>query len=262
MSSFLKFDDQHAYQAEIQYQSPEMIWQREEVRALLALQTGDRVLDIGCGPGILAGEMADEVGLSGGIWGIDISETMLGLAEKRRAAKNTIALQLGRAEELPFADHTFDAAVAVQVYEYVTDIDRALEELFRVLKPGGCAVILDTDWDSLVWNVGDRSRIRKILDLWDEHLADPRLPERLTYLLRETGFEEASLKILPFLNRDCHEGTYSYWLIGFIRSFLEGRSDIDSEEVGAWVEELQALDRENRYFFSLNRYIFKARKPI
>lgn len=137
MSSFLKFDDQHAYQAEIQYQSPEMIWQREEVRALLALQTGDRVLDIGCGPGILAGEMADEVGLSGGIWGIDISETMLGLAEKRRAAKNMIALQLGRAEELPFADHTFDAAVAVQVYEYVTDIDRALEELFRVLKPGG-----------------------------------------------------------------------------------------------------------------------------
>jgi SAM-dependent methyltransferase len=141
-------------------------------------------------------------------------------------------------------------------------IDRALEELFRVLKPGGRAVILDTDWDSLVWNVGDRSRIRKILDLWDEHLADPRLPERLTYLLRETGFEEASLKILPFLNRDCHEGTYSYWLIGFIRSFLEGRSDIDSEEVRAWVEELQALDRENRYFFSLNRYIFKARKPI
>jgi ubiquinone/menaquinone biosynthesis C-methylase UbiE len=206
--------------------------------------------------------MADEVGLPGGIWGIDISETMLGLAEKRRAAKNTIALQLGRAEELPFADHTFDAAVAVQVYEYVTDIDRALEELFRVLKPGGRAVILDTDWDSLVWNVGDRSRIRKILDLWDEHLADPRLPERLTYLLRETGFEEASLKILPFLNRDCHEGTYSYWLIGFIRSFLEGRSDIDSEEVRAWVEELQALDRENRYFFSLNRYIFKARKPI
>jgi ubiquinone/menaquinone biosynthesis C-methylase UbiE len=228
----------------------------------LALQTGDRVLDIGCGPGILAGEMADEVGLSGGIWGIDISETMLGLAEKRRAAKNMIALQLGRAEELPFADHTFDAAVAVQVYEYVTDIDRALEELFRVLKPGGRAVILDTDWDSLVWNVGDRSRIRKILDLWDEHLADPRLPERLTYLLRETGFEEASLKILPFLNRDCHEGTYSYWLIGFIRSFLEGRSDIDSEEVRAWVEELQALDRENRYFFSLNRYIFQARKPI
>jgi ubiquinone/menaquinone biosynthesis C-methylase UbiE len=239
-----------------------MIWQREEIRALLALQTGDLVLDIGCGPGILAGEMADEVGLPGGIWGIDISETMLGLAEKRRAAKNTIALQLGRAEELPFADHTFDAAVAVQVYEYVTDIDRALEELFRVLKPGGRAVILDTDWDSLVWNVGDRSRIRKILDLWDEHLADPRLPERLTYLLRETGFEEASLKILPFLNRDCHEGTYSYWLIGFIRSFLEGRSDIDSEEVRAWVEELQALDRENRYFFSLNRYIFKARKPI
>lgn len=262
MSAFLKFDDQQAYQAEAQYHSPEIIQQREELRALLELQAGDRVLDIGCGPGILVSEMAEEVGSTGTIWGIDISETMLDLAQKRCSAKTTVTLKSGRAEALPFEDNTFDAAVAVQVYEYVPDIQQALNELFRVLKPGGRAVILDTDWDSLVWNVHDRARIRTILDQWDDHLADPRLPEKLTYLLKETGFENVSLKILTFLNQECHEKTYSYWLIGFIQSFLEQRSAIDINQLQAWVNELKTLNQANQYFFSLNRYIFKIRKPI
>src|SRR3981081_2280046 len=55
----------------------------------------------------------------------------------------------GDAVVLPFPDGSFDAAVSTQVYEYVADMPRALAELRRVLRPGGRAVVLDTDWDSL-----------------------------------------------------------------------------------------------------------------
>ena len=229
---------------------------------MLFRSPGESLLDIGCGPGILTYEMSEEVGPSGKINGLDISATMLDLATNRCATRDWVSLTPGRAEELPFPECSFDAVVAVQVYEYVEDIETALKEAFRVLKQGGRIVILDTDWDSLVWNVHDRARLRTILDLWDEHLADPRLPEKLPYLLSQANFAPVALeKVLTFINQECHEKTYSYWLIGFIRSFLEQRSLMDESQLKAWIEELYGLASENRYFFSLNRYIFHAQKP-
>ncbi|HKR48524.1 MAG TPA: methyltransferase domain-containing protein [Pseudonocardiaceae bacterium] len=261
MKDFLRFDGAHATQAEIQYHSPEMVQQREHLRALLALSPGQRVLDIGCGPGILAKEMAREVGPTGEVCGIDVSESMLALAEQRCGSEDRVTLRPGRAESIPFGNEEFDATIAVQVYEYVPDVERALAELFRVLRPGGRAVILDTDWDSLVWYTEDRARMRGILELWDGHLADPRLPERLGYLLSRAGFEEESLTTLTFLNRECHEGTYSFWLIGFVESFVGDQGGVSLEETRAWGAELRALAREQRYFFSLDRYVFTVRRP-
>jgi SAM-dependent methyltransferase len=261
MNAFLQFDGAHATQAEAQYHSPEMVRQRAHLRAQLALAPGHRVLDIGCGPGILAKEMASEVGPHGEIVGIDVSESMLALAGQRCGIEGGVRLRPGRAEAIPFGDQEFDAAIAVQVYEYVPDIERALAELFRVLRPGGRAVILDTDWDSLVWHTGNRARMRDILDRWDGHLADPRLPERLGYLLARAGFTEESLTTLTFLNRECHEGTYSFWLLGFVESFLRDRDDVDPADVQAWGAELRELAREQRYFFSLDRYVFTVTRP-
>ncbi|MEO7194181.1 MAG: methyltransferase domain-containing protein [Pseudonocardiaceae bacterium] len=261
MNDFLRFDGAHATQAEAQYHSPEMVRQRAHLRDLLALAPGERVLDIGCGPGILAKEMAADVGSTGEIFGIDISESMLALAGQRCSAEDWVTLRLGRAEEIPFGDEEFDAAIAIQVYEYVPDIERALVELFRVLRPGGRAVILDTDWDSLVWYTEDRARMRKILDFWDDHLADPRLPERLGPLLARAGFVQENLTTLTFLNQECHEGTYSFWLIGFVQSFLRDQGRISPAEAQAWAAELRALACDKRYFFSLDRYAFTALRP-
>ena len=56
----------------------------------------------------------------------------------------------------------------------------ALAEAWRVLRPGGRLLVLDTDWDSIVWRSGDHDRMRRVLAAWDRHLADPYLPRRLT----------------------------------------------------------------------------------
>ncbi|MGH8922930.1 MAG: methyltransferase domain-containing protein [Actinomycetes bacterium] len=261
MNAFLRFDGSHATQAQAQYHSPEMVRQRAHLRSLLALRPGQRVLDIGCGPGILTKEVAADVGPGGEVCGIDISESMLALAKHRCDDEDRVTLRPGRAEDIPFGDEEFDAAIAVQVYEYVPDVERALAELFRVLRPGGRAVILDTDWDSLVWYTENRSRMRDILELWDGHLADPRLPERLGPLLGRAGFEEHDLTTLTFLNRDCHEGTYSFWLIGFVESFIREQGVFSPEQAHSWAEELHARAGRQRYFFSLDRYAFTVSRP-
>lgn len=262
MTTLLRFDGERAGEADTEAHTPEMLDQRRHVRERLAVSPGDRVLDVGCGPGYLTSEIAALVGPDGEVAGIDISASMLALARRRCAgAGGRVTLREGRCEDVPFPDASFDAAVSVQVYEYVEDIERALAELYRVLRPGGRAVILDTDWDSLVWHSADRPRMRRILELWDDHVAHPRLPRRLGPLLREAGFREEGLTTLTFLNRECHEGAYSHWQIGFIEAFLAGHPRADPEETRAWSRELRELGAAGRYFFSLGRYVFTVVRP-
>src|SRR5262249_37954646 len=174
MSAMLQFDDEASRRSEATYMTPDVVEQRRAVRAALALGHGDRVLDIGSGAGLLAQEMAAEVGAVGSVEGIDPSDSMLALARRRRRPAGSAELRFlaGDACALPFADESFDAAVATQVYEYVQDVPGALGEAFRVLRPGGRLLVLDTDWGSIVWHSADAERTRRVLAAWDEHLVD------------------------------------------------------------------------------------------
>ena len=133
----------------------------------------------GSGPGFLVAEMASEVGSTGRVAGIDISEAMLAMARERcskLSAAARVDLELGDARKLPFPDESFDAAVSTQVYEYVSDVDAAIREVRRVLKPGGHFLVVDTDWDSIVWHGADPGLTTALLRAWSEHLVDPHLP--------------------------------------------------------------------------------------
>src|SRR6185312_12871170 len=164
------------------YATRDIVEQRRATLEALALRAGERVIDVGCGPGYLCAEMA-AAGAS--VVGVDPSPSMLALAEQRGSG---VELLQGDALSLPVEDGSFDAAVSTQVYEYVADIGGAFAEVRRVLRPGGRLLILDTDWDSIVWHSSDDARMERVLRAWDEHLAHPRLPRVLPSLLRDAGF--------------------------------------------------------------------------
>jgi arsenite methyltransferase len=241
----LEFDEATAKQIEATYQTPDMVEQRRATRASLALQPGEQVLDIGSGPGFLAAEMAGEVGTNGRVVGVDPSASMLAMGKRRGARVEWVE---GDALALPFADETFDAAVAIQVYEYIPDMPAALAEARRVLKPGGRLLILDTDWDSIVWHSNDRYRMQRVLERWNDHLADPYLPRRLPGLLRAAGFDLSDATIIPILNRG-EADDFSRRVLHTIADFVEDH---------AWADDLRSMGED--YFFSLNRYVFTARR--
>jgi ubiquinone/menaquinone biosynthesis C-methylase UbiE len=258
MSTMLEFDEETARQVEAVYSTSDVVEQRRAVRAALALRPGERVLDIGSGPGFLAAEMAQELGAEGRVDGVDTSESMLAVARRREPARGAAPAEfhLAGALALPFADSAFDAAVSTQVLEYVEDVPAALTEARRVLRPGGRLLALDTDWDSIVWHSGDPQRMRRVLEAWNEHLADPHLPRRLPRLLRDAGFGLTECAAIPILNRGYGRETYSAGLIEIVSSFVRGRLGLGDADAVAWAEDLVALGDD--YFFSVNRYLFIA----
>jgi demethylmenaquinone methyltransferase / 2-methoxy-6-polyprenyl-1,4-benzoquinol methylase len=113
---------------------------RARAADLAAVGPGDSALDVACGTGDLAIELARRVGPGGEVVGSDFSEEMLGRA---RAKAPELAWEWGNALELPYASDRFDAATVGFGARNFSDLDRGLSEMARVVKPGGRVVVLE-----------------------------------------------------------------------------------------------------------------------
>lgn len=254
------FDEEMSRKIEAVYLTPDVVAQRREVLQALQLVPGERVLDIGSGPGLLAHEMAIAVGPQGRVCGIDGSAAMVAMASKRCAAQPWTEFRIADATKLPYPDASFDVAVSTQVYEFVRDIPAALADLRRVLRPGGRALILDTDYGSLVIETENRQRMARVLKAWDDHFVHPYLPRALSSELRRAGFTLRHRAAIPMFNPEFEDNTYAKGMLETIARFVVGRQGISHEEAGAWFAEFAKLGAEGKFFFSLNRYLFVAEK--
>jgi malonyl-CoA O-methyltransferase len=109
----------------------------QHVRAVVeATRDAARVLDAGCGKGRFARVVKDENAVAT-VAALDLAESML------RAAPADLARCCGSLTQLPFRDDSFDAAYATESLEHAVDIERAVDELCRVVRPGGRIVIID-----------------------------------------------------------------------------------------------------------------------
>jgi arsenite methyltransferase len=252
----MKFDEQTSRRLEAMYASPDVVGRRRAVMEALAVRKAERIVDIGSGPGLMAAELADAVGREGKVCGIDSSESMIGLSRSRCTERPWLDFRVADATALPYPDQSFDGAVCVQVLEYVKDIPAALSELHRVLRPGGRAVIVDTDWDSLVWNASDSFLMGRVLRAWDEHLHDPHLPRTLSRELRTARFILRQRSVINMFNPSFDELSLSGGLIGLISAFVPGRQGVSEQDVKSWASDLRALGERGDYFFSLTQFLF------
>ena len=120
---------------------------RRAARLLLGVQPSDRVLDVACGTGLNFAHLRKLVGGAGCVTGVDLTPAMLDFARRRIARHSWANVEMREADaaRLPFPDATFDKAICAYAMHVIPDYPHAIEEVRRVLVPGGRFVVVDVE---------------------------------------------------------------------------------------------------------------------
>lgn len=259
--SQIVFDDETGKRLEALYRIGDAQRRRRLVRAALGAGRGERILDVGCGPGFYCAELVDEVGPDGSIVGLDASPHMLALAARRCAVHPNIEFAEADATALPVDDAGFDAALCVQVLEYIRDPSAVLAELHRALRPGGRVVLWDVDWATLSWHSADPGRMRRVLDAWDEHLVHRALPRTLAPAMRAVGFADVAMQAHSFATASFDPDTYGAANVALIGNFVAGHNAVTQDEATAWIDEQRQLGERGEFYFACIQFCFTATRP-
>ena len=189
------------------------LWKRDFV-ANSGIRLGHQVLDLAGGTGDIAALLCQRVGKSGRVVLSDINAAMLEVGRQRmedRGITGNISYSLANAEKLPFGDAEFDAVTIAFGLRNVTDKDAALREMFRVLRPGGKALILEFSqvqpeplkkmYDGYSFGIlpvlgklvaGDEDSYRYLAESIRQHPPQEELAE----MMREAGFDKVRFRNL------------------------------------------------------------------
>lgn len=256
--SKLAFDEETGKRLEALYQIADARRRRRHVRAALGAAPGERILDVGCGPGFYCAELVEEVGPEGSILGIDSSPQMLALARRRCEGHQNVEFAEADGSALPVEDATFDGAVCVQVLEYIPEFGAMLAELHRALRPGGRVVIWDVDWATVSWHSTDPDRMQRVLAAWDEHLVHRSLPRMLAPAMRAAGFAGVEMQAHSFATTEFSPDTYGAANVPLIGSFVAGRAGVTEDEARAWMDEQRDLGERGEFYFACIQSCFKG----
>ena len=222
-----------------------------------------KVLEVGCGTGVLAREVIKRVGPDGSVTGLDLSESMLGVA---RGICPDVDFRQGNAMELPFEDGSFDIAIASFMLMFVPDPILAVSELWRVLKPGGGMVI--TVWEAL----GGNPVYAGLVDIAKRHIDDAAGSSLAwPFTLGENGKLEEISRSVGIANVDisAHDGRAKFPSIdGFVRTEIQAwvlADSVDEESLSKVVADAQEkfadfCDASGTFDIPLNAIMATARK--
>jgi ubiquinone/menaquinone biosynthesis C-methylase UbiE len=210
----------------------------------LRLRAGDRVLDVGCGTGGAVPLLAERVGSSGEIVGVDASEMMVGVALERHRGAGPVRFQTADARDLPFAEASFDACRTERMLSHVGDPAAALTEMARVTRAGGRISAIDVDLEALMVDSTDPGLGRIAAIAATDHVQSARVARHLVVLFREAGLAAVSRKgVIVRLPLEVVRTTFA----DVLRE-LESSGAVDHRRVERWWGELEELDRVGHFF--------------
>lgn len=223
--------------------------------AHMNIQTGDSILDVGSGPGSDTIHLADWVGATGKVIGLDHDPAMVAEADQRALKAGLGCLvkhQQGNATSLPFPDAHFHACRSERLFQHLLFPEQALFEMARVTKKGGSVVVLDTDWGTLSIHTSLPQIERRVIQFSNETcMHNSYSGRRLPQLFAAQGLRNISVEVLPYQITNytlCRE------IIVLDRREQEALAAgaIGQDELDRWHEDLEALDRDGGFFVSFN----------
>jgi SAM-dependent methyltransferase len=228
-------------------------WRQITDRTLgaLALAPDQRVLEVGCGPGIFLPLLANAVGEGGAVIGIDHAPEFVARARERVAGLglgSVVTVEVADAYRLPFAAGSFDAAHCERVLMHLADPAAALREMARVVKPGGRVVAVETDWGGVQVDHPDRQACDLLMSRYAQHCRNPRMGLELRRRFAEAGLVAGTAEAVILSGMDVAQLLkYGVDLAGPAEALVaEGR--LDRERAQAAIDYLTTASRDGAYF--------------
>lgn len=233
----------------------------EKIRSLLELDPNSeyKVLDIGCGQGELLGTLSSSMKTGSYLLGIDEKERSIESAQQNYP--NLVFHCEKFTDSLSFKDDSFDIVVSVDTLECISNKTALINEIHRVLKPGGKVVFAHWDWDTQVYNSANKSIIRKFVAAFSDwqqdwmEVSDGQMGRRLWGLFEGSGKFKGNIASFTLLETAFREGNYGFDRLRDL-SGLVGEGNIDSSEYEMICNEMQELSGASEYFYSVNSYIY------
>jgi ubiquinone/menaquinone biosynthesis C-methylase UbiE len=172
----------------------------------MLIKPGQKLLDVGCGPGTDTILLAPQVTPSGQVNGVDYDENMIAEAEQRAqkaGVSDWVIHKRADAIELPFESDYFDACRAERLFEHLLNPAKALSEMVRVTKSGGRIVVLDSDWGTFSMDANEIETERRLVRFFSEHSVNNGYSGRqLNRLFKLQGLVEISTQMCGVIFTD------------------------------------------------------------
>ena len=233
---------------------------REGNAALLApaaLAPGLRVLDFGAGPGFLALAIADMVGDSGEVHGVDINARFVADATARAKGRDNVAFHHVEGGAIPLPNGTVDRVICKNVLEYVPDAGATVAELKRVLAPGGRFHIIDSDWGFVVVEPWGKDAVERFFAAAAVAFKEPHIGRKAAGLLSTHGFVDIEVRILAAADRDGR----ALPVLRNMRRYIEVGGGMSPEEADALLASAERAAQTGEYLFALPQFLVTGVKP-
>lgn len=220
---------------------------------------GARVLDVGCGTGVLTRVLARWPNVAS-VLGVDPAGALLEKARVAAADLPNVSFHEGDGRSLPFDSATFEIVTCDSMLSHVPGPERAIGEAFRVLRAGGCLAVFDGDYATTTVALADHDPLQVCVDaMMANSVTDRRIMRRLTNVVATCGFEIVSFRSFGFV--EIGNDGYMLTVVDRGADILCSQGHIGKETASALKEEARRRLREGRFFGHIAYAALIARKP-
>jgi SAM-dependent methyltransferase len=233
---------------------------KQQSFTLMRLEPGAAALDVGCGTGTDLLSLAELVGPSGRVVGVDISETMIAQARARTEGLS-IECYVGGAYELDFDSGTFDASRADRVFLHLERPRDAFAELVRVTRSGGRVVVFEPDWDTLMVDASDKAVTRAVRQsICDDHFHGGWLGRQLAAIAGQCGLIDVVVNGFTTVFRDWSE-TRRVLPLDAAAETAVAKGLVAPAAAAAWLDDLKERDAAGYFFTAMTGFAVVGCKP-
>jgi ubiquinone/menaquinone biosynthesis C-methylase UbiE len=231
------------------------VWRPQQLQLLepAGIGPGHRVVDLGCGPGFLSLAVADIVGSSGTVHGVDINARFVGDATRRASERGVGHAKFHHVTDatLPIGSRSIDRVIAKNVLEYVPDLHATLAEAVRVLAPGGRLHAIDSDWGFVIVEPWGKETVDRFFAAAAPAFREPYIGRKLAGAFHAAGLRDIEVRIVPIVDRS---GTLLAVLRN-MRSYIRTFGTLPNAEVDALLDAAESGIAEGTYMACLPQFL-------